>query len=78
MQIFQLTEMGTHIKSFVCIPVFMEATDGTLLETEAEAYIFPGMTVPILLGKVYHLTYQISISRSVTEGSYLHSAGTPY
>lgn len=78
MQIFQLTETGTHIKGFVRLPVFMEATDGTVLETEAEAYVVPNMTVPILLGEDYHLTYEISVSRSVTEGSYLHFKGTPY
>ena len=78
MQIFQLTETGTRIKGFVRIPVIMEATDGTILEMEAEAYVVHGMTVPILLGEDYHLTYEINISRSVTEGSYLHFAGTPY
>ena len=78
MQIFQLTETGTSIKGFIRIPVFMEATDGTILETEAEAYVVPGMTVPILLGQDYHLTYEISVSRSVADGSYLHFAGTPY
>ena len=78
MQIFQLTEKGTHIKGFIRIPVFMEAMDGTVLETEAEAYVVPNMTVPILLGKDYHLTYELNISRSVTEGSYLHFTGTPY
>ena len=56
----------------------MEATDGTVIETEAEAYVVPNMTVPILLGEDYHLTYEISVSRSVTEGSYLHFKGTPY
>lgn len=78
MQIFQLTETGTCIKGFICIPVIMEVTDGTILETEAEAYVVPGMTVLILLGEDYHLTYEVNISRSVTEGSYLHFAGTPY
>lgn len=56
----------------------MEAMDGTILETEVEAYVVPGMTVPILLGEDYQLTYEISVSRSVTEGSYLHFTGTPY
>ena len=78
MQIFQLTETGTRIKGFIRIPVFMEATDGTVLETEAEAYMVPGMTVPILLGEDYHLTYEIHVSRSVTEGSHLLFADTPY
>ena len=78
MQIFQLTETGTSIKGFIHIPVFMEATDGTMLETEAEAYVVPGMMLSILLGEDYHLAYEISVSRSVTDGSYLHFAGTPY
>ena len=78
MQIFQLTDTGTHIKGFTRIPVLMESTDGTIVETEAEAYVVPNMTVPILLGEDYHLTYEIAVSRSVTEGSYLHFKGTPY
>ena len=78
MQIFQLTETGTHIKSFVRIPVFMDATNGTVIEMEAEAYVVPNMTIPILLGEDYHLTYEIQVSRSVTDGSYLHFKGTPY
>lgn len=78
MQIFQLTETGTRIKGFIHIPVFMEAMDGTILETEVEAYVVPNMTVPILLGEDYHLTYEINVSRSVTEGSYLQFTGTPY
>ena len=78
MQVFQLTETGTHIKGFVRIPVFMEATDGTIIETEAEAYVVPNMTVPILLGEDYHLNYEIQVSRSVTDGSYLHFKGSPY
>ena len=56
----------------------MEATDGTIVEMEVEAYVVPDMTVPILLGEDFHLTYKISVSQLVTEGSYLHFKGTPY
>ena len=38
----------------------------------------PNMMVLILLGEDYQLTYEIMVSRSVTEGSYLHFIGTPY
>ncbi|EDR11762.1 uncharacterized protein LACBIDRAFT_323941 [Laccaria bicolor S238N-H82] len=78
MQIFQLMETGTHIKGFVRIPVFMQATDGMTIETEAEAYVVPNMTVPILLGEDFHLTYEIQVSRSVMEGSFLNFRGSPY
>ena len=38
----------------------------------AEAYVVPGMTVPILLGEDYQLTYEIGVTRNVEEGPKVH------
>ena len=50
----------------------MATEDGTILESEAEAYVVPGMTVPILLGEDYQLTYEIGVMRNVEEGPKVH------
>jgi len=49
-----------------------------LLESEAEAYIVPGMTVPILLGEDYQLNYEVGVTRNVEAGSHIHFAGTDF
>ena len=46
--------------------------DGVILESEAEAYVVLGMTVLILLGKDYQLTYELGTSRNVEEGPRIH------
>ena len=50
----------------------MMTDDGVVLESKAEAYVVPGMTVPILLGEDYQLTYEIGVSRNVEEGPRIH------
>jgi len=72
MKLWQLTDKDSTLRGFVRIPIFMttdNATDnGTTLESEAEAYVVPGMMVPILLGEDYQLTYEIGVTRNVEEG----------
>ncbi|KDR65198.1 hypothetical protein GALMADRAFT_44837, partial [Galerina marginata CBS 339.88] len=63
MKLWQLTDKNCKLKGFVKIPILMTAEDGTIVETEAEAYVVPGMTVPILLGEDYQQTYEVSVSR---------------
>jgi hypothetical protein len=41
---------------------------GQLIESEAEAYMVPHMTVPILLGEDYQTNYEIGVLRSIEEG----------
>ena len=68
MKLWQLTDKDSTLRGFVRIPIFMTTDDGTVLESEAEAYVVPGMTVPILLGEDYQLTYEIGVTRNVEEG----------
>lgn len=46
----------------------MTTDEGVTLESEAEAYVVPGMTIPILLGEDYQLTYEIGVTGNVEEG----------
>lgn len=68
MRLWQLTDKDSKLKGFVRIPVYMLTDDGVTIESEAEAYVVPGMTVPILLGEDYQLTYELGVTRNVEEG----------
>lgn len=78
MRLWQLTDTNSSLKGFVQIPVFMLSEDGTTVEMEAEAYIVPGMTVPILLGEDYQLTYEVGVARNVEEGPRVHFRKSDY
>ena len=78
MQLWQLTDKDSSLKGFVRIPITMLSEEGILLESEAEAYIVPGMTVPILLGEDYQLNYEVGVTRNVETGAYVHFAGTDF
>ncbi|KII90038.1 hypothetical protein PLICRDRAFT_85138, partial [Plicaturopsis crispa FD-325 SS-3] len=74
-RLWQLTDRSAEITGYVTIPIFMSTIDGILIETEAEAYVVPGMAVPILLGEDYHLNYELTIARNVETGAYVHYDG---
>ena len=68
MKLRQLTDKDSTLRGFIRIPIFMTTEEGITLESEAEAYVVPGMTVPILLGEDYQLTYEIGITHNMEEG----------
>ena len=72
MKLWQLMDKESTLHGFVRIPIFMMTDDRVVLESEAEAYVVPGMTVPILLGEDYQLTYELGVSRNVEEGPRIH------
>jgi hypothetical protein len=78
MRLWQLTDKDSVLRGFVRIPIFMMSDDGVMLETEAEAYVVPGMTVPILLGEDFQLTYELGVSRNVEEGPRVHFGRTEW
>ena len=78
MQLWQLTDKDSSLKGFVRIPITMQSEEGILLQSEAEAYIVPGMTVPILLGEDYQLNYKVGVTRNVETGTRIHFAGTDF
>ena len=78
LRLWQLTDSNASIQGFVKIPITMIGEDGELFEAEAEAYMVPGMTIPILLGEDFQLTYELGITRNVEEGTYVHFGRTDY
>lgn len=56
----------------------MEAEDGTILETEVEAYVVPGMSVDILLEEDYQLAHEILVRRSIETGTRIEFGGLPH
>ena len=78
MQLWQLTDKNSKLRGFMRIPIFMMTEEGVTIESEAEAYIVPGMTVPILLGEDYQLTYEVGVTRNVEEGPQIHFSKSGY
>lgn len=78
MRLWQLTNKDSKLRGFVRIPIFMITDDGVIIESKAEAYIVPGMTVPILLGEDYQLTYEVGLTRNMEEGSQIHFGKSEY
>ena len=56
----------------------MESSKGVILEMEAEAYVVPNMTIPILLGEDYHLNYELTVAHRIDFKSVVNFAGVPY
>lgn len=78
LKLWQLTDKDASIKGFVKLPVTMIGKNGELLEMEAEAYVVPGMTIPILLGEDFQLTYEIGVTRNVEQGTTISFGRTNY
>lgn len=78
MRLWQLTDTDSKLKGFVRIPIFMMTEGGVIIESEAEAYVVLGMTVPILLGEDYQLTYEVGVTRNVEEGPQVHFGKSEY
>lgn len=78
MRLWQLTSKNESLASYVTLPLFIEAADGTILESEVEAYVVPGMSVDILLGEDYQLCHKIAVHRSVEDGTCIAFGGLPY
>jgi len=71
LQLWQLMDKDSKLKGFICIPIFMITENGDVLEMEAEVYVVPNMTVPILLGKDYQQSYKISVTWNVELGTHI-------
>lgn len=71
MRLWQLTDSSSKIEGFVRIPAIMMDTNGVLVEAEAEAYVVPNMSIPILLGEDFQLNYEIGVTRNVEDGTFL-------
>lgn len=78
MKLWQLTKKGTSLLGYVRIPIFVYTNEGTMIEMEAEAYVVPDMTVPILLGEDFQQTYELGVFRSVDDGTEIRFGRTDF
>ncbi len=59
LNLWQLTDKNAEIQGYIRLPIFSETVSGEIIETKVEAYMVPGMSVPILLGEDYQLNYEL-------------------
>ena len=78
LQLWQLTDKDTKIKGYVKILIIMETVNGELLEAEAEAYVVPCMTVPILLGEDFQVNYEVNVTCNMEEGTFVSFRHSDY
>ena len=78
MDLWQLTDKDAKIQGYVWIPIFMESSEGVILEMEAEAYVVPNMTIPILLGEDYHLNYELTVVHRINFKSVVNFSSMPH
>lgn len=69
MDLWQLTDRKSKIEGYIEVPVFVKSKTGELVGLLAEAYVVPGMNVPILLGEDFHLAYELTVARHVEFGT---------
>ncbi|KAJ7615061.1 hypothetical protein DFH06DRAFT_1146122 [Mycena polygramma] len=65
----ELTDGKSFIEGYVDVPILVLSESGELVEMLAEAYIVPGMTVPILLGEDFQRNYNLGVQRNVETGT---------
>jgi hypothetical protein len=66
LSLFELTKQA-KILGFINLQIFMPMADGRVLEFVKEAYIIPGMNVPVLLGEDFQVNYEVSVLRMAQE-----------
>ncbi|KAJ7982893.1 hypothetical protein DFH06DRAFT_1266550 [Mycena polygramma] len=64
-------QVEDNIQGYINTKVFAMTEEGVLIETEAEAYIVPGMSD-------WQLNYEIAVTRNVESGTKLHFQGWEY
>jgi hypothetical protein len=66
LSLFKLTNQ-VKILGFINLRIFMPTTEGQVLEFVKEAYVIPGMNVPVLLGEDFQVNYKVSVLRTAQE-----------
>ncbi|KAI0684021.1 hypothetical protein BC835DRAFT_1252496, partial [Cytidiella melzeri] len=69
LKLWQLTDRDTSLEGYVHIPVFVSSPTAGTVGMMAEAYVVPGMSVPILLGEDFQRTYELTVTRKVELGT---------
>ena len=63
LSLFELTNQA-KILGYINVTVLMPTVEGKWLEFMEEAYVIPGMNVPILLGEDFLVNYEVSVLRT--------------
>lgn len=78
MRLWQLTDRNACLEGYTTLPVFVESEDGTVVETEVEAYVVPGMSVDVLLGEDYQLNHEVTVARDLEKGTRVSYRSCPH
>ena len=78
MQLWQLTDKDSSLRGYICMPILIQSEEEIIVKLEAEAYIVPGMMVPILLGEDYQLNYKVGVMRNLEEGTQIYFGETDF
>jgi hypothetical protein len=74
MKLYGLIESSAKMKGYVLLPIFMTTTTEIVIETQAEAYVVPGMSMP----KDYQTAYELSVFRNVESGLRINFSNTSF
>jgi hypothetical protein len=66
LSLFELTNQ-VKILGYINLHIFMPMRDNQILVFVEEAYVIPGMNIPILLGEDFQVNYEVSVLRMVQE-----------
>ena len=66
LSLFELTSQA-KILGFINLTILMPTLEGQWLEFVEEAYVIPGMNVPVLLGEDFQVNFEISVQRTAQE-----------
>ncbi len=69
MNLWQLTDKNAKLKGYIRVPIIVRTAEGRNVTMQVEAYVVPSMTVPILLGEDFQLSYELAVQRSIDFGT---------
>ncbi|KAF8990622.1 hypothetical protein BDZ89DRAFT_1151860 [Hymenopellis radicata] len=78
MMLWQVTDKSKAIQGYCDLPIFTETVEGSIIETTAEVFLVPGMSVPLLLGEDYHINYELSVIRDIENGTTVRFGKTKF
>ncbi len=68
LNLWQLMDKNTQIQGYVKLPMFSKTIVGDTIKTEVEVYVVLGMSVSVLLGEDYQLSYKLTIHQNLQDG----------
>ncbi|KZP14654.1 hypothetical protein FIBSPDRAFT_751523, partial [Athelia psychrophila] len=78
MKLWQLTDKNACLEGYVTLPMFIDSEDGSVIKTEVEAYVVPGMSVDVLLEEDYQLAHEVTVARDLELGTRVSYRSCPY